>query len=62
MNISAPKNNTFYIAALLWLLGLLGAFMPAINDLFAAAGMGAAYWLAILGGLVLIVGNAMDGM
>ena len=62
MNISAPKNNTFYIAALLWLLGLLGAFVPAINGLFAAAGMGAAYWLAILGGLILVVGNTRDGM
>jgi hypothetical protein len=62
VNLSAPKQATFYVAALCWLLGLLGAIIPAIGDLFSAAGMSAAYWLAILGGLILIVGNAMDGI
>jgi hypothetical protein len=62
VNVSAPKQVTFLIGALLWLLGLLGAFIPAINGLFSAAGMGAAYWLAILGGLVLIIGITMKKM
>jgi hypothetical protein len=57
MKLSAPMQVTFLIGAILWFLGLLGAFAPAINGLFTAAGMGAAYWLAILGGLVLIIGN-----
>lgn len=62
MNLSAPKNVTFYIAALLWLLGLLGAFIPALTTLFSAAGQGSHFWLAVIGGLVLILGNALDGM
>jgi hypothetical protein len=63
MNLSAPKQNTFYIAAVLWLLGLLGNFIPTVDQIFGMmADGGGAYWLAILGGLVLIIGNAMDGM
>lgn len=62
MNLSAPKQATFLVAVILWLVGLLGAFVAQINGLFAIAGQGAAFWLAILGGLVLIVGCAMDGI
>lgn len=62
MKLTPPAQATFLVGALLWLLGLLGAFMPQINGLFSAAGMGAAFWLAVIGGLVLIAGNVMDGV
>jgi hypothetical protein len=62
MNLSAPKMVTFVIAVVLWVVGLLGAFVPGIDALFTFASQGAAFWLAILGGLVLILGNALNGM
>ncbi len=63
MNLSAPKQATFYVAAVLWLLGLLGPFVAAIGSLpLGIAGQSASWTLAILGGLVLIIGNAMDGI
>ena len=62
MTLSAPKQATFWIAVILWLLGLIGAFVPAINDLFTIVDMGAAFWLAILGGLILAIGNLMEGI
>lgn len=61
MNLSAPKQATFYVAAILWLLGLIGYFVPAIDQLIVGEAGGLAFWLAILGGLVLILGNLMDG-
>lgn len=62
MHLSPPKQITFIIGAVLWLLGLLGLFIPAINNMMNVMNMGAAYWLAILGGLVLILGNMLDGI
>ena len=62
MNLSAPKMWTFLIAVILWLLGLIGAWVPAINDLFTIAGQGGAFWLAILGGLILAIGNMLEGI
>ena len=48
MKLSAPKNVTFYVAAALGFLGLLGYFvqLPFIT--------GAAFWLVFLGFLVLV--------
>ena len=63
MQLSAPKQATFYVAALCWLLALLGNWVGAIGDLpLNFMGQGSTYWLAMLGGLILIVGNAMDGI
>lgn len=47
MNLSAPKNVTFYIAVVLAVLGLLGAIIqiPVITGL--------AFWLVFVGFLVL---------
>jgi hypothetical protein len=62
VNLSAPKMWTFIIAVILWILGLLGVWVPAINGLFAFAGMGAAFWLGMLGGLILAIGNMVEGI
>ncbi len=62
MSLSPPKQVTFYIAVILWLLGLIGNWVTAIDTLVVGDAGGLAYWLAILGGLVLIVGNAVDGV
>lgn len=56
MSNSQGRQVMYYVAAALWALGLLGAFVPAINDLFSIAGMGAAFWLTSLGGLILVLG------
>lgn len=62
VNLSAPKAATFWIAVLLWLLGLLGAFVPALQTLFSLAGQGSHFWLAVIGGLLLALGNALEGV
>lgn len=62
MNLSAPKRWTFYIAVILWLAGLLLAIFPlsALAGM-AVLGLGAAYWLGMLGGLILILGCMLEG-
>jgi hypothetical protein len=49
MNLSAPKNTTFYVALVLGILGLLGFFvqLPFITAY--------AFWLVFLGFVVLVV-------
>ena len=56
MNLSAPKNTTFYIALVLGLLGLLGFIiqLPFIT--------GAAFWLVLLGFLVLVAAVLMPDL
>lgn len=62
MSLSAPKQWTFLVAMLLWLIGLIGAFVPQINELFMFAEMGAAFWIGMLGGLLLAIGCFFDGI
>ncbi len=57
MKLSPPKQITFYIAALLWLLGLVNVLAPASVAMLPAVG-----WYAIVGGLLLILGCAIDGL
>lgn len=56
MNLSAPKNVTWWIAVVLGVLGLLGNFvaLPVIGGL--------SLWLLFLGFAVLAVATAIDGL
>ena len=47
MNLSAPKNTTFYVAVALAVLGLLGSLIqiPVVTPL--------AFWLVLVGFVVL---------
>jgi hypothetical protein len=56
MNLSAPKNVTWWIAVLLGVLGLLGNFvaLPVIG--------GMSFWLLLLGFALLVVATAIDGL
>jgi hypothetical protein len=55
MKLSAPKNITFWIAVVLVALGLLGSFAIAALAPYAL-------WLAVLGFVVLALGNLSAGM
>jgi hypothetical protein len=61
VNLSAPRQYTFYLAAALWLLALFANWIPALQvDMFG--GLAAGYVLALIAGLILILGNTMNSM
>lgn len=55
MSLSEPKQITFWLAIVLAVLGVLGelATIPVIS--------GMAFWLVVLGFIVLAAGNLMKG-
>jgi hypothetical protein len=56
MNLSAPKQITFWIAVVLGVLGILGTLGPTL-------GLGSfAGWLLMLGFIVLVLGNLLEGL
>lgn len=56
MNLSAPKQITFWIAVVLGVLGILGSLVPTI-------GLGSfAGWLLIIGFVVLVLANLFEGL
>lgn len=56
MNLNAPKNTTFYVAVVLAVLGLLGTIVtiPVVT--------GMAFWLVVIGFIVLAAGNLVSGL
>jgi len=54
MNLSEPKAITFWIAVILGVLGLIFFFVPAVATY--------AFWLVLVGLIVLVLGNLMKGM
>lgn len=56
MNLSAPKQVTFIVAAIPAIVGLLGSLIaiPVISPL--------AFWLVLVGFVVLALGNLVDGL
>jgi hypothetical protein len=56
LNLSAPKNTTWWIAIVLGVLGLLGSLMtiPVISGL--------SLWLLFLGFALLAVATMVDGL
>ena len=59
VNLSAPKKWTFVAAVILWIVGLVGAFV--VGDEYPIIGLGASFWIGMLGGLILILGNMLEG-
>lgn len=56
MKLSAPKNVTFWVAVVIALIGLLASFG-------VVPGFGAyAFWLVVVGFVVLALGNLMKGL
>ena len=65
MKLSAPKQITFYIAVILWVIALVGLFVPGLQPVAAGTfltKMGWAFWAALIGELILVLGNLMDGL
>jgi len=62
MKLSAPKQVTFMIAGVLWLVGLLGIVTPSLQTVEAGLPVSYGYLAALLGGLVLILGNMLDNL
>ena len=56
MNLSAPKNVTFYVALVLGVLGILGGLIPL--------GFVTTYsfWLLVVGFVVLVAANLMPDL
>lgn len=61
MTLSAPKQITFWIAVIIWIVALIGAFVPAIKDVMIVE-LGLHFWLALLAGLILAIGNVFEGV
>jgi hypothetical protein len=55
MKLSAPKQITFWIAVILAVLGVLGTLvtLPVLS--------GFAFWLVVIGFIVLALGNLLEG-
>jgi hypothetical protein len=54
MKLSEPKVITFWIAVLLGLIGVIAYFLPALN-LYA-------FWLVLVGLIILVLGNLLKGL
>jgi hypothetical protein len=54
MNLSTPKNLTFYIAVALAVVGLIGYFVAALSPF--------APWLMLIAFVVLAAGNLLEGL
>lgn len=54
MKLSTPKNMTFYIAAILALIALIGYFVASMSAF--------APWLMLVAFIVLAAGNLFEGM
>ncbi len=56
MNLSAPKQITFWIAVVLAVLSVVFKLVPSLSN-FGVAG-----WLALIAFLVLAAGNVFEGL
>ena len=56
MKLSAPKQGTYCIACVLFVIGLIGHFVPTIPFLSAYH-----EWLVIISNILLFVGCAIKG-
>ncbi len=56
MQLTAPKQATFWVAVVLALIGLIASFVaiPVLS--------GYALWIVVLGFVILAVGNLMQGL
>lgn len=56
MNLSAPKMVTWAIALILGLIGLVAALVPIANV------SPYAFWIVLVGLVILLIGTAVEGM
>jgi general stress protein CsbA len=54
MKLRAPKNITFYVAVILAVLGLISAVFKVVPT--------AAFWLVLVGFVLLALGNLLEGL
>lgn len=56
MNLSAPKQLTFWIAVAIAAIGVIASLVtiPVLS--------GFAFWLVVIGFLILAAGNVMEGL
>ena len=56
MNLSAPRQVTFWIAVVVAVLGVLASLVtiPVLS--------GFAFWLVVIGFIILALGNLMEGL
>jgi hypothetical protein len=56
MNLSAPKQATFWIAVVVAVIGLIGFLVPTL-------GLGAVgFWLLVIGFVLLALGNLLPNL
>jgi threonine/homoserine/homoserine lactone efflux protein len=56
MDLSAPKQITFWVAVVLAVVGVLGYFVPSL-------GLGSfSFWLVVIGFVVLAAANLFEGL
>ncbi len=55
MNLSAPKKTTFWLALVLAVLGVIATLVtiPVLS--------GFAFWLLVIGFVILLLGNLLEG-
>ena len=56
MELSAPKQITFWIAVVLAVLGVLGSLVPSLGL------AGFAFWLVVIGFVLLAAANLFEGL
>lgn len=61
MKFSAPKQITWWIAVIIWIIALVGAFVEAISGIKIGP-QGLHFWLALLSGLILALGTLLEGL
>ncbi|HSQ26565.1 MAG TPA: hypothetical protein VLM80_05520 [Anaerolineales bacterium] len=54
MNLSAPKNTTFYVAIVLAVIALIGFFVASMSAF--------APWILLIAFVVLAAGNLLEGL
>jgi threonine/homoserine/homoserine lactone efflux protein len=56
MNLSAPKNITFWIAVVVAVVGFIASFVsiPVLSGL--------SFWLEFVGFVILALGNLLEGL
>jgi hypothetical protein len=54
MKLSAPKKNTFWIAIALAIVGLIFLFLPFVGAF--------AFWILLIGFIILMLGSLIKGM
>lgn len=54
MNLSAPKNVTFYVSVVLAVVGLIGYFVASLSPF--------APWLMLIAFVVLALGVLLEGL